>query len=179
MKQYKIIPFYSGLYVITLAVGILAIALSVLCFYVTDPFGDILIGIYFFSHLGCGVFLISYSVYSLYKGFASGTYSIDTEGASTYIGKKTYRLDWKDCVEFGIAGVTVNWGSSVAIVYGTKKLTSAYERDHFLKCRKNDYENTFYFQYSDEEAFRELLDVLPEHAKAQLTAKVIRYPMHG
>lgn len=174
MKENKIIPFYSGLYVITLAVGILAIGISMLGFHPADLFKDVFIGIYFFANLGCGVFLISYSVYSLYRDFASGTYSVDAEGASMHIGKKTYRLDWKDCVEFGIAGVTVNWGSSVAIVYGTKKLTTAYERDHFLKCRKNDFENTFYFQYSDEDAFRAFLDVLPEQAKAQVIAKAMQ-----
>lgn len=176
MKQRKIIPFYSGIYVLTLAFGVLCLGLSayILFFINTVPFttSDVIyIGIMFCV---C-VFLIATSLYYIIHGFSSGTYSIDAEGMTAYVGKKTYRLEWTECVEFGIAGVKVNWGSSIVIVYCTTKLTTAHERDRFLACRKNDYENTLYFQYTDPESFQEFLDAVPELAKAQLVAKALQF----
>lgn len=179
MKQRKIMPFYCGIYVLTLILGIFTAGLISYLWYdtfTTTGFDDTLFCTSVCVLVFCmGMFLIVASLYYMIHGFASGTYSVDAEGMTAYVGKKTYRLEWTECVEFGIAGVKVNWGSTIAIVYCTTKLTTAHERDHFLARRKNDYENTLYFQYADPESFQEFLDAVPELAKAQLIAKALQF----
>ena len=175
MVRRKVIPTYKGVFGVSLFGGIILVAgFSWILPLLDREASDYREGIVLLSlFLASGWSLIGLSLYFLVFGFSRAEYTVDSEGMTVYLRKKTYRLRWEECVEFGVAKIMLNQVSSIGIVYCTTKITTPYERNHFLKCRKNDYAHTLYFQVSDQEAFREFLNCLPDKARTELAKKAL------
>ena len=171
----RVVPFYSWFYIFLLLVGLCGLLL--LCVITTGNNShvdatDMAIVIFLIMDFSA---LIVIAVVCIFQGFSAATYSADKEGMTVCIRKKTFRLRWKECVEFGIAKATVNRGSTILIVYCTTKILSEKERSNFLWYRKNDYAHTLYFQYVNKEDLLEFLQFLPKNGRVQLETQASQY----
>lgn len=113
------------------------------------------------------------SLRMLLKGACTASYTVDADGMMTYWHKKIYRLLWEDCVEFEIIPIMINHGTAIYVVYCSTRMLSQKEKENFFSYHKNDFAHIQYFQYGDEEAFREFLSCIPESARNYMESRYL------
>lgn len=84
----------------------LAIAAGVLYLYIgTDDFRIILsanggIAVWVVECMCLAV--VALCIHEMVHGLSGAKYSVDENGMTTYLGKKSWHLDWADCIDYGV-----------------------------------------------------------------------------
>ncbi len=161
MKRYKISKFYIGIYSVCLIcfLGFLIFIVDCIRKWGFDWATVVCLFV--------GIVSLIAGIYSVLFDFQFGSFTINSEGITMYVGLRKYRHIWGDFEAAGIVEVRTGQDRHTPFVWFSSHELTIYEKQTFLSKTRRNLQEIAFFQY-DYDTFHEIMPNVPSRLSYQL-----------